>query len=62
MANVKPTKGGFVVCECKNLSSKDPPTGSSCICSVTSDISKEPKRRFKTKKLSGITNVVVRKK
>lgn len=62
MANVKPTKGGFVSCDCKTLSTKDPPTGAGCKCVLTSDIKKEPRRKFRVRKLKGITNVVVRRK
>lgn len=59
MANVKPTKGGFVSCDCKTLSTEDPPTGAGCKCSLVSDIKKV--KKFRIRRLKGITNVVVRK-
>jgi len=64
MANVKPTKGGFVSCDCKNLSRKDPPTGSDCICRLVSDFKAGKNvgggKAFGIRTLRGITNVVVR--
>lgn len=60
MANVKPSKGGFVSCDCKRLSIKDPPTGADCKCSLVSDIKKV--KKFRIRKLSGVTNVVVRRR
>ena len=66
MANVKPTKGGFVSCDCKTVSTKTPTTGAGCNCQLFSDF--DPKknvagqRAFRIRKLKGITNVVVRRK
>jgi len=63
-ANVKSTKGGFVSCDCINLSRKDPPTGSDCVCRLVSDFKPGKNvgggKAFGIRKLKGVTNVVVR--
>ncbi len=57
------TAGGFVSCDCKNLQHENTgvavTNGSNCICSLTGDIKKQ--KKFRVRKLKGITNVVIRR-
>ena len=56
------TAGGFVSCDCKNVKQENRgrklTNASNCICSLTGDIKKQ--KKFRVRKLKGITNVVIR--
>jgi len=56
------TKGGFVSCDCKNLKQEGGTVkvtnGSNCTCNLVGDIKKQ--KKFRQRKLKGITNLVVR--
>lgn len=57
-ANVPPTKGGFVSCDCKTISKAKPHTGNGCKCNLVGDI--KTQKKFRQRRLKGITNVVIR--
>jgi len=56
------TAGGFVSCDCKNVKQENRggklTNGSNCICNLTGDIKKQ--KKFRIRKLKGITNIVIR--